>query len=571
VTPPAPLPPDPYVPDPPPLVGPPPPVPPAPPEPKTKPTGADLQADLDLLVYRINTTALTARVMEIRGKKAEAASLQEAIAGFVAEIDKLKRRLEREGQKRQVLDHFLPGDVITHLDRLDFAKLGPDGTERELVKFLGGLKVGTRAKVAVRRGDDFAELIVIYHERPKELYSIIQVAGIIPGQGSEDKPADPVAGPATPTPPDPAKLPEALKVLTDALLRRPAADREKAAVVLRDAVAASRAPAVLYVASTYLAQSDEAHGLDAAGADGLQGYFASVKFAEVEAFDKPRHLAAIQDLKARMKGAGAASSALLLRFAAAHAADSGASEADVQKVADGLGLRRTADDKRWGDAVSVLKANLAAEILAGRPRDTWRRFDDSYRNHSDFGVRLLGAWLLAIETYQRNQGGYDRVASAFKSIGKDESADRASHVDALAAGVESEARCEKCKGGSITCPKCGGDSKLDVPCSRCEGKGKYDKGGGTVMCRDCVGKGVHKDVDCSCARTSGKITCPDCKGKMWAAQLPNADIARVATLRDCRPCDGQGLPSAGVAVPCPACFGLGKILVPASDPKKTLR
>ncbi|HZL73606.1 MAG TPA: hypothetical protein VFC86_14205 [Planctomycetota bacterium] len=567
------------LPPPPPPKSPPPPAPVASPLPADAPLPArevmanqDLQAELDLLIYRINTTALTARVLELRGKKAEAEPLHESLKKFDVELSGFLKRLEREGLKKHVPDHFLPGDKITHFGTQDFAKLGAEGSEKVLVRFLGGLKVGSRARIAVRRGDDFAELDVIYHTRPKELFSIIQVAGIVPGQGGDDK--DPEKAAAPPEPPS-KRLPEALKILTDALLRLPASDRERAAIILRESYAGARAPAVLFVAANYLAFTDEALGIDPAGSEALQAYFNAVKFVEMESFDRPRHLAALAELKARISAVRTANmpaAELLFRFAAAHAADSGAAEADVQKAGEGLGLRRTADDKRWGDALSVLKADIVAEILAGRPKDVWRRFDDTWRHHDDFGVRLLGAWLLATETFGRNNGGYDRVAAGLRTIGKGMSKAQIAHVEALADGVDALAKCVKCKGsGQITCPKCGGDGKLDVKCQKCDGKGTYEKGGGTVMCRECLGKGVHKDVDCACARTSGKLTCPDCKGKMWTLQLADADISKVATLKDCEACAGFGLPPVGVALSCPGCFGLGKTLVPASDPKKTLK
>jgi hypothetical protein len=553
---------------------PPPPAPPPPPpaEPRQDVlANASLQAELDLLIYRINTTGLTARVLEVRGKPLEAKPLIETMKGFISDLDKFLAKLEREGIKRHRPDHLHPEDKITHLDTHDFAKLGAEGSEKVLVRFLGGLKAGSRAKLTVRRGDDFAFLEIIYHDRPKELYSIIQVAGIIPGQGSDLKEPEtaPARGESTAK-----KVPEALKILTDALLRLPAADRERAAMILRGAYAASRAPAVLFTSANYLSFPDEAQGIDADAAKALQDYFNAVNFLEVEAFDRPRHLAALEDLKSRIplvkaKSPGAAD--LLLRFAAAHAADSGAPEADVLKASEGLGLKRTADDKRWGDALSVLKADVASEILSGRPKDAWKRFDETLRHHDDFGVRLLGAWLLAVETFSRNNGGYDRLAAGFRYIGKEQPAIFASHADALAEGVEAAAKCSKCKGGSIACPKCGGDRKLDIDCKRCEGTGRYEKGGGSVMCRECNGKGKFFDVSCTCMRTSGQVDCPDCKGKEWKSQVEKADVAMVATLNNCDTCRGLGLPPVGLALTCRSCFGLGKYLVPKADAKKTLK
>ncbi len=559
---------------PPPPPAPPPPADPPPPSERKVMTNRDRQAELDLLIYRINTLGLVARVLELRGKKAEAEPLTETMAGFVLELDKFLRRVREEGHDPFVPDYLRPRDVISHFNKHDFGKLDAAAREKVLVRFLGGLTAGSRARIGVRRGaDDFADLDIIYHQRPKELFSIMNVASIVPGQGGDAKdPEGPVAAP--PEPPS-KRLPEGLKILTDALLRLPAADRERAAGILKDAFTGARAPSVLFVAAVYLSLSDEASGIDAAGTEALQGYFNVVKVVEIESFDRPRHLAALADLKTRipaLKAKSPQAAEVLLRFAAAHAADSGAPEADIQLVAEGLGLKRTADGKRWGDAVSVLKADLAGEILAGKVKEAWRRFDDTLRHHDDFGVRLLGAWLLAVETFERNQGGYDRLAAGLRFIGKEASKSQVAHVEALAAGVDALAKCDKCKGsGQITCPKCGGDGKLDVTCQRCEGKGTYEKGGGTVMCRECLGKGKHTDVPCSCARTSGKITCPDCKGKMWATQLAKADLSKVANVTACLTCNGRGLPPVGVALVCPTCFCLARIFVPAADPNKTLK
>ena len=137
--------------------------------------------------------------------------------------------------------------------------------------------------------------------------------------------------------------------------------------------------------------------------------------------------------------------------------------------------------------------------------------------------------------------------------------------------MEAAAKCSKCKGGSIACPKCGGDRKLDVDCKRCEGTGRYEKGGGSVMCRECNGKGKFFDVSCTCMRTSGQVDCPDCKGKEWKPQVEKADLKMVATMNNCDTCRGQGLPPVGLALTCRSCFGLGKVLVPKVDPKKAIR
>ncbi|HTF55857.1 MAG TPA: hypothetical protein VK661_01195, partial [Planctomycetota bacterium] len=309
----------------------------------------DRQAELDLYIYRINTAGLVAAVLDLRGKKAEAASLRDSIGGFAAELDRFLVRVREEGQDPFVPDHILRDDVITHFDTNDFRKLDAAASEKVLVRFLAALRAGSRARVAVKRGTDFADLDIRYHQRPKELYVILQLASIVPGAyGPEVASGDRPEG--APPPPPEVTLPDALRVLADSFRRAPPADRARAAKGLRDGTEKARAPAVVFTGATYLAISDEAWDLKGEGADALQGYFDAVKIAEVEAFDKARHLAALADLRTRIPAVRAKSpnaEGLLLRFAAAHAADCGATEAEVTRAAEGLGLKRTADGKRW--------------------------------------------------------------------------------------------------------------------------------------------------------------------------------------------------------------------------------
>jgi hypothetical protein len=77
--------PEPVVAPPPPAVEPAPPPAPLPPR-KDVLANPTLQEELDLLIYRINTTGLTARVLELRGKKAEAAPLNAAM-GIHADLE----------------------------------------------------------------------------------------------------------------------------------------------------------------------------------------------------------------------------------------------------------------------------------------------------------------------------------------------------------------------------------------------------------------------------------------------------------------------------------------------------
>lgn len=366
----------------------------------------------------------------------------------------------------------------------------------------------------------------------------------------------------------------ALAVLVDPFRRTPPADRSRAAVELLGRVRRSKSPSALFMGGRYLSSSDQDWSLTPGAIDALQAYFKESKIVEIEAFDVARHLAALKVLAARIpevRAKSPGSEALLMEFASAHAADSGAPVADVVQAAQGLGLRQTADGRRWGSEAAALRADLAMEAATGRARYAWKRFDEKLSHHDNFGIRYLGAWLLTLETLEKNEGGYDRLAAGWRAIAKGQGPGIVDHVGALAAGIEAAAKCTGCKTGRVACTRCGGDGKLDMTCARCDGKGEYDKGGERVMCRDCLGKGVFKDVPCGCARANNQIECPKCKGKTWLAAIPDPGPAKVATFSSCEMCAGLGMPPVGVAVTCADCFGLGKLLVPAADPEKTLR
>jgi hypothetical protein len=550
------------------------PMPPPPPPPPSRPmmTNRDYQAELDLLIYRLNTAGLAAKVLDLRGKKAEADSLRGSMMDFLAALQKHLAKVRAEGHDPFVPDHLRPDDVVTHFGPNDLEKLGPAEADRKLAAFLAALRAGSRATVAVRRAGEFAELDVRYHHRPKELDAVLQVASIVPGApppgpGTAKKPDDPAADPVF-------EGPGALAVLVDPFRRTPPVDRARAAAELMARVRRSRSPSVLFMAGRYLSSSDEEWSLTSAAIDALQSYFKEAGIPEVESFDVTRHLAALKFLGGRIpdvRAKASGSEALLMEFAAAHAADSGATEADIAKAAAGLNLKRTADGRRWGSETAALRADLAMEAATGRARYAWKRFDEKLRHHDNLGVRYLGAWLLTLETLDVNKGGYDRLAAGWRFIAKGQNPAVAEHIEAIAAGVEAAAKCAGCKSGRIPCTRCGGDGKMDVTCARCGGKGDYEKGGGTVMCRDCLGKGVFKDVFCGCDRQNNQIDCPKCKGKTWIAEIADPAPSKVATFKPCQMCGGLGMPPVGVAVTCADCFGLGKILVPASDPNKTLR
>lgn len=548
------------------------------PQDETKITNKDYQAKLDLHIYRLNTAGIVARILELRGKTAEAKDLRESMRGFERSLAELLSRMKAEGHNPLVPGHCGTGDVILHLDQYELARLSAENADKVLTNFAAAIKPGARCRLIVRRNGQPEEFDIIYHERPKELYAILQRADIVPGSSGPDLPPLPKGG-ATVAPKEEPRIPDgpgSLAILVNASKRSGPVDRTLASRDLADRAPRSRAAAFLAVAAHYLA-FDDAYWHLASPADAeLQAYFDTMKIVEVETFDAAKHLAAVADLGKRIadvRAKSAEAAAVFQLFAAAHAADAqqlGAGQADVTKAAQAAGLSRTSDG-RWGDETSVLKLSLAHEAIATKVKEARARFEGRFRNHNDFGVRYLGVYLVLIETIERNQGGFDQLVAALRVVGKNGPPAAAMHLDALATGIEALARCSQCKNGLVPCPKCGGDGKADVKCPNCDGKGRIDKGnGGTYMCSKCLGAGTFKNVECGCSRTGNKVECPACKGKVWLNQITDASLTSILILRDCGRCRCQGSLLDRVALPCPDCFGLGRLIVPSRDPSKIL-
>jgi len=509
-----------------------------------KPATGDPQANLDLQLYRLNTAAIVARILELRGAGDAAAELRADMAAFAAQRDETLAHMRGEGRDPHVPDHCRPDDVILHVDRHELAKLSPAAADRALSAFVASIRAGSRARVVVRRGGDVAEFDLVYHTRPKELQVILQRADIVPAAGDERTTGC-----------------DGLTVLVNAARRATPSERIAAS---QDLAAKAGTSAVLAVAAHYLAFDDARWDVKS---DGLQTYFDAARVADVAAFDAGKHLSALGWLAVRLpdvraKDPGAAR--MMSLFAAAHAGDAsrlGAGASDVARAAAAAGLAKCGDV--WGDDVSALQLQLAREAVGARLSGTLAKFDAKFRNHPEFGVRFLAAYQILVETIERNSGGYDKLVAALRAVGRSAPAGAAEQLEALAANVERLGRCAQCENGRIKCPKCGGDGKADVKCPECDGAGRYEKNGGMKMCPRCNGKGLFRDVACGCVRTGCRVECPGCRGKLWFAQAPDASLTRVLTLGHCARCDGRGTSIERVALPCVECHGLGRRVVPA--------
>ncbi len=133
----------------------------------------------------------------------------------------------------------------------------------------------------------------------------------------------------------------------------------------------------------------------------------------------------------------------------------------------------------------------------------------------------------------------------------------AEHLRALALSFKKAIYCIQCKGQKVACqglprregplPEVQGKRVSLVKCRACEGQGRL------------LAAGAAADSDATCKR------CPACgKGEKGPAFAPSSIFGT-------DPCGGAGRPIPGVAVPCGGCLGLGGLVMPASEPSKTLQ
>ncbi len=532
----------------------------------------DLQQQVDLLVYRLNTSGLVTKVLELRGREVEARSLRDSMRKMDKDLGDLASKIKGQGRDLYVPDYIKPDDKLTHLDAFNFGKMEAPAAERALVAFVAGIKPGSRARIIVTRGSDFMEFDIRYHSRPKELFAIYQVAGIVPGAATEG----PALDPTKPAPPVEPEF-DAWGVLVDPAKRAILADRSRASAKLASLVKTSRSPNLVGLSAVFLAQEDAAWKLPPAAAAVLDAHFLRAKPAESEKYDGARHLAMLEALgkdAAPLKAADPAAAHLPLLYAAAHAADAlltGAPEATVAKAAQAAGLRRSGDGRCFGEEAAILVVDLAREVAGGKPQNAQSRYTATWKSHPDFAVRYLGLLLVVAEVFDRNSGGFEACVKQVRAAAAEAGPSAAAHLGALADRIQALARCTQCENGKVKCPKCAGDGKLDVKCKKCDGTGFYEKGGGRVMCNDCRGKGVYKDVECGCGKTGNKTDCTNCKGKTWYPKLGTPDLAEIYTLKTCTHCSGRGTGVPNVALACPFCGGLGRAAIPTGDPAKTLR
>ncbi|HLY08731.1 MAG TPA: protein kinase [Planctomycetota bacterium] len=404
----------------------------------------------------------------------------------------------------------------------------------------------------------------------------------------KNKPADPVASnepvqpsiknpaPApsgqTPGPPlDPGlKTSEALAVLPAAALphygtlrdpaeRRGAEKRLAAAIYFRTGAPKS---AFHHAADIFLSRDEAAWKLDGPAAAGLQEYLNSPELNHAEGgrrsegMTPERHQKLLELLIQKIAEAGTAPVDALQLFACAHIQELQAKKGkiDTALLLQGKFAKGPILDL-WGPAASVVRVELASLLL--RPPGLWvTRAAESASIAGDFPTRYLGALCTLKDSAFDAASAMERWKKL--SSGAPDAAAWAKLCDAVADRIKIEMTCEMCLGqGRISCSACGSTGAM--LCVTCRGTGKVsDPSEGTnVTCKTCQGR---RAVACTICLGQKGMKCPLCDGKKTRPQLTGTHYRMILELGLCETCQGAGSLYTGVAYPCPACDGNGRVL-----------
>jgi hypothetical protein len=103
--------------------------------------------------------------------------------------------MTREGQNAYVDDALRPTDRLTTFENQDLEKIGKPLAIVLLGNFVSRIKAGSRARIGVLRGGKSEEFVARFDERQKELLTILQVVGLIPGEEVQVATSPPTSSP----------------------------------------------------------------------------------------------------------------------------------------------------------------------------------------------------------------------------------------------------------------------------------------------------------------------------------------------------------------------------------------
>ncbi|MHC4606262.1 MAG: serine/threonine-protein kinase [Planctomycetota bacterium] len=167
----------------------------------------DYHRKLQMYIWRMNLSWVAAAYLDAKRSYVKQRTDKENARKRALDLRKNMLRLEQEmlalaaavrekGLELHIEDYLKATDQISHFQNRDVRKLSSGQTANLLGTFVAGVRAGSKARVAFRRGADLFEMTIYFDERPKELLTIMQVADLIPGErpGPEPGTEEPVAG-----------------------------------------------------------------------------------------------------------------------------------------------------------------------------------------------------------------------------------------------------------------------------------------------------------------------------------------------------------------------------------------
>ena len=167
---------------------------------------------MDHQISIINLAGITAAYCDRKAMTSEAIRLRTLMNETQKKLDALVARLKNEGQNPYVADTLRPSDSLMWFQNQHVERMDREAVAALLGTFLTQIRGGSKARIGVRRGTGTREFTIRFDERPPDLLTIVQLAGLIPGQSVAEKKTEPssqakapAAKPNPPAPPAPAK------------------------------------------------------------------------------------------------------------------------------------------------------------------------------------------------------------------------------------------------------------------------------------------------------------------------------------------------------------------------------
>ncbi len=398
-----------------------------------------------------------------------------------------------------------------------------------------------------------------------------------PGPKSQPDLAKPVA-PTPPVavlpnpvpPPKPSALSRAFGILADPAKRGDATSRASAEKAFAGA-RGTRPHGDLAAAAHLFLRGEADLSADVTGA--ADGWLAEQKIAEAADFDAAAHRAAAEALAkpiASVKGKGEAP---LVRFAAGHLASALACKpplpaGDAAACAKALGFAKSETAEVWGPPSGLAARDHHAWMESSMYDLGVAQLRKEHRRTRDFGVQYLLAHLHLRDVFAKRMN-YRRALATWLALAKlPGTREQRAHAAAVANALRKRLPCTACNGThAIRCPVCRGKKQVDILCPRCEGSGKLMTLRGTFACRTCARKGVIRGVKCTKCKQTGEVVC---KGLFCSAPVAPPTFEEIYEAPPCATCRGTGLATLRVPTRCPDCLGIGVILIPKTEPDKTL-